>query len=370
KQIKPEQVELESKKSLDRMRRALVDGDWEPLRSHLKSQGAAYASMGIPFEEWFELVGFFGRILVPRMVEKFSNSPVRLTQALIGMNTYNGVSMSLLADEYLKTKEAKLLALGEEREKSFKEVSDLRAALDEHAIVAITDPKGKITFVNDRFCSISKYSREELVGRDHRIVNSGHHDKAFIRDLWNTITQGKVWKGEIRNRAKDGSMYWVDTTIVPFLKADGTPYQFVAIRADITERKLVEEALREANKFNEQVIAGLNEGVAVFDLDCRYKIYNPFLEELTGRRASDLLGKTVREAFSPKQAEDTLSRLANAFRGETFRSKDLLVSANIPTAKDRWVISKMTPQRNDKGDIIGVITSISDITERKIAEQR
>jgi len=156
---------------------------------------------------------------------------------------------------------------------SLKGLDEIRYALDQAAIVATTDHRGIITYVNDKFCEISKYSRDELLGQDHRVINSAYHPKEFMRDLWRTIASGRVWRGEIRNRAKDGSFYWVDTTIVPFLDGRGKPRQYLSIRSDITARKHAEAQLRQ-----QSALTNLGQLAAVV----AHEVRNP----LAGLRAS------------------------------------------------------------------------------------
>jgi PAS domain S-box-containing protein len=144
--------------------------------------------------------------------------------------------------------EIALLALNEKLKRKIKEIADYKYALDESSLVTITDQKGIIKEVNNNFCTISKYTREELIGQDHRIINSGYHSKEFIKDLWTTIYDRKIWRGEVKNIAKDETIFWLDTTIVPFQNEDGKPYQYMTIRSDITSRKKAEDKLHAVNK--------------------------------------------------------------------------------------------------------------------------
>src|SRR5674476_742422 len=204
---------------------------------------------------------------------------------------------------------------GEGLGKSLKETSDYMYALDESSIIAITDQKGIIKQVNDNFCKISKYKREELIGQDLHIINSGYHPKEFIRDMWVTINNGKVWRGEIKNKAKDGTFYWVDTTIVPFLNEQGKPYQYVAICSDITQQKALEDEIRqfsqELQKRVEEktkeviekeqqyrfLLQNMQEGIQVIGYDWKYLFANNSVVDRSKYSNEELLGYTMMEKY-------------------------------------------------------------------------
>ncbi|RKS03159.1 PAS domain-containing sensor histidine kinase [Flavobacterium sp. 102] len=258
----------------------------------------------------------------------------------------------------------------EELFQKIKEISDYKYALDESSIIAITDQKGIIHHVNDNFCKISKFSREELLGKDHRIINSGYHTKEYIKNLWTTIAKGKIWKGELKNRAKDGSAYWVDTTIVPFLNESGKPYQYVAIRSDITERKYAEEELlkkiKEISDYKyaldeSSIVAITNQkGVITHVNDNFCKISKYSREELLGQDH-----RIINSAFHPSKFIKELWK--TIAKGEVWKG-ELKNKAKDGTAY--WVDTTIVPFLNEQGKPYQYVAIRSDISERKRGEEK
>ncbi len=223
----------------------------------------------------------------------------------------------------------------EEREREWMErVKSLQAALDEHALVTITDAAGVITYANDKFCAVSGYSRAELLGREHRVVNSGRHSTEFWATFWETITGGAVWKGEILNRAKDGRTFWVDATVVPFLRPDGKPYQYVAIRTDITRRK---QEIAERERLA-QIVESSRDLIAMADPSTQRITYmNRAGREMCGFGADeDISSLTVQHLHPPHATQwiegsirETLK--TGSSKGETF-FLDVRTGEEIPVA--------------------------------------
>lgn len=244
-----------------------------------------------------------------------------------------------------------------------KELADLKFALDESAIVAITDQRGIINYINDKFCEISGYSREELIGQDHRIINSGYHPKEFIRNIWTTIAAGGTWRGDLRNRAKDGSIYWVDTTIVPFLNDAGKPYQYVSIRYDITERKRGEEQIREQAELLDEA----REAIIVRDLHDLLLYWNQGAERVYGWTKDEVLGTDVGELlYTSNRAPFELAKRtvmetgawAGELRHTTRSGKEIVVES-------RWSLV-----RDERGEPRAVLAINSDVTEKKRLESQ
>lgn len=244
-----------------------------------------------------------------------------------------------------------------------------KQALDSSAIVVETDLRGRITYVNDKFLEISKYERSELLGKDHRILNSGFHPKDFFKELWHKIAKGDVWKGEVKNKAKDGTFYWVDTTIYPVKNEDGTLQKYIAIRFDITSRKAAEEKLSAASASLISQKQALDSAAIVAETDIRGKItyVNDKLIHLSKYSKEELLGQDHRILNSGHHSKEFFNTLWS-----TIKSGKVWSGQVKNKAKDGghyWVDTTIYPVKDENGNLIKFVAIRFDITERMQIEE-
>ena len=259
-----------------------------------------------------------------------------------------------------------IAALVAEYELGRRELANQKFALDQHAIVSITDTRGTILYANDRFCEISGYPREALVGQNHRIIKSGIHSPELYRDLWQTITEGRVWHGEVCNRTRDGGTYWVSATIVPLFDGHGIPERYIAIRTDISDRKRMEAELSEQLHLVEELIETIPLPIYLKDIDGHYIRLNRAFEAFFDVPREALIGKTINDILSPEDAQQHIVRDAELFTRGGTQSYEAVIHSKEGVVFNA-LYHKAVLTRPD-GSISGLLGTIVDITDRKRAE--
>jgi PAS domain S-box-containing protein len=326
----------------------------EDARTMAEAFNRRFASSDDPGAPWQEL-----EISVPSGETRWI-----LGKSAMIRDVHNNPRMATFVNDITESKRA-----SREREAVLHELQNYKTILDKSALVSITDPEGHIVHANDLFCRVAQYSREELIGQNHRIINSGHHPRAFFRDMWQTIRGGKLWRGEIRNQAKDGSYYWVDTTINPVFDEKGKLIQYLSIRYDITQRKNSEEriirseaALREA-----QTLARIGNwefqaaDQAIHWSDEVFNIHG--LDKEKGEPALPELEKL----YHPDDLPLFRQILTDAISQGTPYNQDLRIVTPGGGVRHVNIIGK--PEFDQAGRVVRLSGTIIDINERKLVER-
>ncbi|MFO7603860.1 MAG: PAS domain-containing protein [Gammaproteobacteria bacterium] len=243
-----------------------------------------------------------------------------------------------------------------------------KTALDHHSIVSITDVNGNISYANKKFCEVSGYTQAELLGRNHRIIKSGLHDNDFYKNLWETLLQGKVWKGEICNKGKNGKLFWLETTIVPFVDVHRKPYQYVAIRTDITALKHLTEELTRSQRRLEQSQAFANMGSWDWDIETgkvRWSGHVPTIFSLP----EDVRETHIDDFMAMVSVVDRM-KVKCAIDDCLYHGSDYDVEHRINAADGRvyWLHEKGNVIRDRQGRPLRMLGTVQDITARKVAE--
>ncbi len=258
-----------------------------------------------------------------------------------------------------------------EKQQVMVELAQQKYALDQHAIVATTDVQGTITYVNKSFCKISGYSESELLGRNHRLLNSGRQDKTFWRDMYRTVAKGEVWHGEICNRAKDGSLYWVDTTIVPFKGEDGKPHGYIAIRTDITDRVRSAQMLEESGRQLELVIDATAVGIWDWQVQTGEVHTNERWAQIVGYTLGELEPGGIEARMSLMHPDDRVESKRLLNRHWSGDAERYVFEARMRHKDGRWIwvlnTGKVVEWEAD-GKPKRMIGTYLDITERKLSE--
>ena len=265
-----------------------------------------------------------------------------------------------------KEAEAELAAAKTIAETALREGEALRHTLDQHAIVSITDARGRIVAVNDAFCAISGYSRDELLGKDHRCINSGEHPKSFWTEMWRTIAGGQPWHGEVCNRAKDGSHYWVSSTIAPFFDSTGRIDRYVSIRTDITARKLAEQQTAESESRFRLLADSLPMLVWTSDADGHRNYFNRSWVEFTGRDVENELGDGWICSVHPEDVERSMHTYRDALAAR--RGFELEYRLRRHDGMFRTLLARGVPRMSPAGTFEGFVGACVDVTELNEAQ--